>query len=133
MFRKTNIFYPVIRTRTCACQVEKYVSFSKYFGYVLSGWPSAILFMQKLTFTENTLARTPTFPSCSLIYLENNAWLFTVLENKKNYRVIFTLFFSDMFMLVILMKKRCKFECSSINLINLISLSTCDFLVGTNH
>ena len=35
LFRKTNISYPVIRTRTCAYQGLSNVSFSRNFTYVL--------------------------------------------------------------------------------------------------
>ena len=41
IFRKTNIFYPLIRIRTCAYQGVRNVSFSKSFAYVLSGWTLA--------------------------------------------------------------------------------------------
>ena len=33
-----NISYPLIRTRTCACQGVRSVSFSENFAYVLNGW-----------------------------------------------------------------------------------------------
>ena len=36
--RKTNISYPLIRTRSCAYQGLRNVSFSENFAYVLSGW-----------------------------------------------------------------------------------------------
>ena len=35
--KKTNIFYPLIRTRTCARQGVRNVSSSKNFGYLLDG------------------------------------------------------------------------------------------------
>ena len=38
IFRKTNIFNPLIRTRTCAYQEIRNVSFSENFAYVLNGW-----------------------------------------------------------------------------------------------
>ena len=38
LFRKTNISYPVIRTRTCAYQGLSNVSFSRNFTYVLKEW-----------------------------------------------------------------------------------------------
>ena len=38
-FRKTNISNPLIRTRTCACQEVRKVSFSENFAYVFNGWP----------------------------------------------------------------------------------------------
>ena len=38
-FRKTNIYNPLIRTRTCACQEVRKVSFSENFAYVFNGWP----------------------------------------------------------------------------------------------
>ena len=37
-FRKTNISNPLIRTRTCAYQGVRNVSFSENFAYVLNGW-----------------------------------------------------------------------------------------------
>ena len=39
IFRKTNISNPLIRTRTCAYQGVRNVSFSENFAYVLNGWP----------------------------------------------------------------------------------------------
>ena len=39
MFRKTNISNPLIRTRTCAYQGVRNVSFSENFAYVLNAWP----------------------------------------------------------------------------------------------
>ena len=36
-FRKTNISNPLIRTRTCAYQGVRNVSFPESFGYVLNG------------------------------------------------------------------------------------------------
>ena len=39
IFRKTNISNPLIRTRTCAYQGVRNVSFSKNFASVLNGWP----------------------------------------------------------------------------------------------
>ena len=36
--RKTNISNPLIRTRKCAYQGVKNVSFSENFTYVLNGW-----------------------------------------------------------------------------------------------
>ena len=39
MFRKTDISYPLIRTRTCAYQVLRQFSFSENFASVLNGWP----------------------------------------------------------------------------------------------
>ena len=38
IFRKTSISYTVIRTRTCAYQEVRNVSFSENFAYVLKGW-----------------------------------------------------------------------------------------------
>ena len=38
MFRKTNISYPSISTRTCTCQGVKNVSFSENFAYRLNKW-----------------------------------------------------------------------------------------------
>ena len=38
-FRKTNISNPLIRTRTCAHQGVKNVSFSKNYAYVFNEWP----------------------------------------------------------------------------------------------
>ena len=38
IFRKTNIYNPLIRTRRCVYQVRN-VSFSENFAYVLNGWP----------------------------------------------------------------------------------------------
>ena len=43
IFRKTNIYDPLIRTRTCACQGVRNVSFSKNFAYVLNGRPLCVL------------------------------------------------------------------------------------------
>ena len=37
IFRKTNISYPLIRTRTCAYQWVRNVSFSENLAYVLNG------------------------------------------------------------------------------------------------
>ena len=37
--RKTNISYPLIRTRRCAYQGARNVSLSESFAYVLNGWP----------------------------------------------------------------------------------------------
>ena len=37
IFRKTKISNPLIRTRTCACQGVRNVSFSEDFAYVLNG------------------------------------------------------------------------------------------------
>ena len=42
MFRKTNISYPLVRTRTCAYQGVRNISFSGYFPYPLNEW-----FLQK--------------------------------------------------------------------------------------
>ena len=39
IFRKTNIFNPLIRTRTRAYQRVKIVSFSDNFAHVINGWP----------------------------------------------------------------------------------------------
>ena len=39
IFRKTNISNPLIRTRTCAYQEVRNVSFSENFAYVLNGRP----------------------------------------------------------------------------------------------
>ena len=39
IFRKINISNPLIRTRTCAYQGVRNVSFSGNFAYVLNGWP----------------------------------------------------------------------------------------------
>ena len=39
IFPKTNISNPLIRTRTCAYQKVRNVSFSENFTYVLNGWP----------------------------------------------------------------------------------------------
>ena len=39
IFRRTNISNPLIRTRTCAYQGVRNVSFSKNFEYVPNGWP----------------------------------------------------------------------------------------------
>ena len=39
IFRKTNISNPLIRTRTCAYQGVRNISFSENFSYVLNGWP----------------------------------------------------------------------------------------------
>ena len=39
MFRKSNISYPLIRTRTFACQGIKNLSFSEDFVYVLNDDP----------------------------------------------------------------------------------------------
>ena len=38
MFRKTNISYPLIRTRTCVHQGIRNNRFSEDFTYVLNGW-----------------------------------------------------------------------------------------------
>ena len=38
IFRKTNISNPLIRTRTCAYQEVRNVSFSENFAYVHNGW-----------------------------------------------------------------------------------------------
>ena len=38
IFRKTNISYPLIRTRTCEYQGVRNVSFSENFAYLLNGW-----------------------------------------------------------------------------------------------
>ena len=38
IFRKTNISNPLIRTRTCAYQGVRNVSFLENFAYVLNGW-----------------------------------------------------------------------------------------------
>lgn len=38
MFRKANIFYPLIRTRTCVYQRVRNVGFSEYFAYALNEW-----------------------------------------------------------------------------------------------
>ena len=37
-FRKTNIFYPLIRKHTCAYQKVRNVAFSENFAYVLNEW-----------------------------------------------------------------------------------------------
>ena len=37
IFRKTNVSNPLIRTRTCAYQGVRNVSFSENFAYVLNG------------------------------------------------------------------------------------------------
>ena len=39
MFRQTNGSNPLIRTRTCAYQGARNISFSENFAYVLNGWP----------------------------------------------------------------------------------------------
>ena len=39
IFRKTNISNPLLRTRTCAHQGIRNVSFSETFAYVLNEWP----------------------------------------------------------------------------------------------
>ena len=46
IFRKTNISYPLICTRTYAYQGVKNVSFSENFAYVLNGWPLGSLFFR---------------------------------------------------------------------------------------
>ena len=38
IFQKTNISYPLIRTRMCAYEGVRKVSFSKNFAYLLNGW-----------------------------------------------------------------------------------------------
>ena len=38
VFRKTNIWNPPIRTRSCSYQGVRNVSFSENFAYVLNGW-----------------------------------------------------------------------------------------------
>ena len=38
IFRKTNISYPLIRTRTCTYQGVRNVSFSENFAYVVNEW-----------------------------------------------------------------------------------------------
>ena len=40
IFRKTNISYPQIRTRTYAYQGVRNISFSENFAYVLNEWSS---------------------------------------------------------------------------------------------
>ena len=37
-FRKFNISYPLIRTRTCAYQGVRNISFSENFAYIINGW-----------------------------------------------------------------------------------------------
>ena len=37
-FEKTNIFYPLISTRTCAYQEVRNISFSENFAYILNEW-----------------------------------------------------------------------------------------------
>ena len=51
IFRKTNIYYPLIRTRTCAYQRVRNVSFPENFAYVLSG--SVSCYAQE-TYSGNT-------------------------------------------------------------------------------
>ena len=43
IFRKTNISYPLIRTRTCAYQGLRNVSCSENFAHVLNGWTQEVL------------------------------------------------------------------------------------------
>ena len=46
IFQKTNISYPLIRTRTCVYQGLRNVSFSENFAYVLNGrFPAYIIFL----------------------------------------------------------------------------------------
>ena len=52
-FRKINISYPLIRTRTCAYQGVRNVSFSENFAYVLNEW--SLGFLIKLR--ETTMSR----------------------------------------------------------------------------
>ena len=52
IFRKTIIFYPLIRTHLCGYQVARYVSFSKNFVYILNArppihWKMNVLFKKK--------------------------------------------------------------------------------------
>ena len=47
IFRKTNISNPLIRTRTCAYQGVRNVSFPENFVYVLNGWPQYIRLFDK--------------------------------------------------------------------------------------
>ena len=47
IFRKTNISYPLIRTRTCAYQGVRNVSFSENFAYVLNAWALSKLSLLK--------------------------------------------------------------------------------------
>ena len=55
IFRKSNISNPLIRTRKCAYQGVRNVSFSEHFAYVLNGWPLSELKMEKSNYIVNFL------------------------------------------------------------------------------
>ena len=44
IFRKTNVSNPLIRTRTCANEGVRNVSFLEYFAHVLNGWPLKLFY-----------------------------------------------------------------------------------------
>ena len=60
IFRKTNISYPLIRTRTCAYQGVRNVSFLESFAYVLNEW-SLNHFGTPLYFTLHFQLKHPVF------------------------------------------------------------------------
>ena len=51
IFPKNNMSYPLIRTRTCAYQGVRNVSFSENFAYVLNEYPHFIVMNMKFTST----------------------------------------------------------------------------------
>ena len=61
IFRKTNISNPLTRTRTCAYQRNRNVSFSGNFAYIINGWPlTVIITLFNKTVTE--FSRNKTVP-----------------------------------------------------------------------
>ena len=48
IFRKTSIFNPLIRTRSCAYQGVCNISFSENFACVLNWWPLRLIIMEAL-------------------------------------------------------------------------------------
>ena len=59
IFQKTNIFYPLICTSTCAYQEVKNVSFSESFAYILNEWS---LYNHTSEANDNRLVSPPEIP-----------------------------------------------------------------------
>ena len=70
IFRKTNISYPLIRTRMCAYQGVRNVSFPENFAYVLNGWPLIELFCRELSRFLAHKCPLRFYCACSCFYVE---------------------------------------------------------------